>query len=105
MRSHLRFVPALAAALLFGCAWTVSVHAIERNSSYQAALESIKADELGAQVGHLADSAMEGREAGTRGGWAAADYLVDQYARLHLRARGSKATISSRSPPTSATSC
>jgi len=47
-------------------------------------LESIKADELGGQVGHLADEAMEGREAGTRGGHAAGDYLADQYARLHL---------------------
>jgi hypothetical protein len=88
MRSHLRLVPALLAALLIGCVWTVSVHAVEKNSSYQAALESIKADELGEQVGRLADSAMEGREAGTRGGRAAADYLVDQYARLHLRGAG-----------------
>ncbi len=88
MRSHLRPVRCLLAALLFVCVWTVSVHAVEKSSSYLAALESIKADELGEQVGHLADSAMEGREAGSRGGRAAADYLVDQYARLHLRAQG-----------------
>ena len=89
MRSHLRPIPSLLAALLLGCVWTVSVQAVEKNSSYQAALDSIKADELGEQVGHLADSAMEGREAGSRGGRAAADYLVDQYARLHLRGGGS----------------
>jgi hypothetical protein len=88
MRSHFRRVTSLAVALLFGCVWTVSVHAIEKGSSYQAALESIKAEELGAQVGYLASSALEGREAGTRGGRAAADYLVDQYARLHLRGAG-----------------
>jgi len=68
--------------------WTVSVYAAEKNSSYNTALESIKADELGQQVGLLADSAMEGREAGTRGGKAAGDYVADQYAKIHLRGRG-----------------
>ena len=33
----------------------------------------------------MASDALEGREAGTRGGRAAADHLVEQYARLHLR--------------------
>ncbi len=88
MRSILRSILPPAAAVLFCCAWTVSVHAVEKNSSYRAALESIQADELSEQVGRLADAAMEGREAGTRGGRAAADYLADQYARLHLRGAG-----------------
>ena len=70
------------------CVWAVSVRAAEKNSSYQAALESIKADELAEEVGTLANDAMEGREAGTRGGRAAADYLAGQYARLHLRGGG-----------------
>ena len=104
MRFHLRSVRCLLAASLFVCVWTVSVRAVEKSSSYQAALESIKADELGEQVGRLADNAMEGREAGTQGGRAAADYLVDQYARLHLRARGLTAISSSPSRPISATS-
>jgi membrane-associated protease RseP (regulator of RpoE activity) len=85
MRHAFRCVISPVAALLCCCAWTVSVLAVEKNSSYQAALESIKAEELGDQVGRLADASMEGREAGTRGGRAAADYLAEQYARLHLR--------------------
>jgi hypothetical protein len=89
MRFHPRPIFSLFAAILLGCVWTVSVHGIERNSSYLAALESIKADELGGQVGYLADNALEGREAGTRGGRAAGDYLACQYARLHLRGAGS----------------
>src|SRR5664280_1629188 len=88
MRSILRFFLPPVAALLFCCAGTVSVCAVEKNSSYQAALDSIQADELGEQVGRLADPAMEGREGGTRGGRAAADYLVEQYTRLHLRGAG-----------------
>jgi hypothetical protein len=76
-----------------GCAWTISVHAVEKNSSYQAALESIRADELGTQVSHLADNALEGREAGTRGGWAAGDYLIGQYGRLHLRGGGTSGFV------------
>jgi hypothetical protein len=80
----------LAAALLFCCIWTVSVSAAEKNSSYNAALESIVAVELGDRVAQLADPAMEGRESGTRGGKAAGDYLADRYAKLHLRGCGDK---------------
>jgi hypothetical protein len=80
-RSVLR--PIAAALLCF--AWTLSVRAAEKTSSYQAALESIRAEEMTERVGVLADAAMEGREAGTRGGRAAADYLAEQYSRLHLR--------------------
>ena len=76
MRSILRSLLPPIAALLLCCVWIGSVHAVENNSSYQAALESIKADELAEQVSHLADPAMEGREAGTRGGRAAGDYLA-----------------------------
>ena len=87
-RGPRRFLLPLSAAVLFCCAWSVSVCAVETSSSYRAALDSIKADELGQRVGKLADPAMEGREAGTRGGRAAGDYVADQYARLHLRAGG-----------------
>jgi len=88
-RGRVPFVLPLSAALLFCCAWTVQVCAVEKNS-YHAAIESIKADELGEQVAQLADPAMEGREAGTRGGHAAGEYLADQYGRLHLRGGGEK---------------
>lgn len=88
MRIIPRTVLPPAAALLFCLIWTVSVCAIEENSSYYAALESIKADGLAEHVGQLADPAMEGREAGTRGGQAAGDYLRDQYTKLRLRGGG-----------------
>jgi len=75
-------------ALLLCCAWIGPIRAAEKNSSYQAALASIKADEMAGHVGRLADPAMEGREAGTPGGHAAGEYLADQYARLRLRGAG-----------------
>jgi membrane-associated protease RseP (regulator of RpoE activity) len=74
--------------VLLCCVWLVSARAADKSSSYLAALDSIKADELGEYVGHLADPAMEGREAGTRGGHAAGEYLVEQYAKLHLSPAG-----------------
>ena len=88
MRRMHRFAFFLPTFLLFCCAWTVSLRAVEKSSSYHAALESIKADDLGRYVGHLAAPALEGREAGTRGGIAAGDYLADHYARLHLHGGG-----------------
>jgi len=62
--------------------------AAENDSSYRAALESIRADVLGQRVEELADADMEGREAGTRGGLKAAEFLVEQYAQLPLRKAG-----------------
>ena len=58
---------------------------------------------VGAQVDNLADETLEGREAGTRGGRAAGDYLAEQYARLHLRGAGVQAASSSLSRPITAT--
>jgi hypothetical protein len=84
MQSLLRPILRPAAAVLLCCVWLVSARAEEKNSSYAAALESIKANELGEYVGSLADDAMEGREAGTRGGHAAGEYLAKQYAAIHL---------------------
>jgi hypothetical protein len=89
MRFTLRFV--LVLPLLLLGPWTGSIRAAEkaaRSSSYQAALESIRADALAGHVGHLADPAMEGREAGTPGGRAAAKYLADRYAKLTLQPAG-----------------
>jgi membrane-associated protease RseP (regulator of RpoE activity) len=40
-------------------------------------------------VEKLADPSMEGREAGTRGGAAAGNYVIDQFTRLHLQPAGS----------------
>ncbi len=88
MRCLPRHAVRLTAALLLCLACAVSLRAAEKSSSYRAALESIKAEELGENVSQLADTAMEGREAGTRGGHAAGEYLVEQYARLHLKPAG-----------------
>jgi hypothetical protein len=90
MRRPARFILPLFAALSFCLAWTVTVYAAERDSSYSAALESIKAAGLGEHIEVLADAAMEGREAGTKGGKAAADYLTDQFTKLHLRGGGDR---------------
>jgi len=87
MRPRVRFVIPPIAALLC-CAWIGSILAGENNSSYRAALESIRADALLDDVGQLAGPDMEGREAGTRGGHAAGEYLAGQYARLRLRGAG-----------------
>jgi hypothetical protein len=78
----------LLVILLFCRVGAISLCAAEKSSSYHAALESIKAADLGEYVGHLASPELEGREAGTQGGKAAGDYLVEHYKLLHLQARG-----------------
>jgi S1-C subfamily serine protease len=88
MRFAFRSIGRPVAAAMFCCLWIVSGRAAEKSSSYLAALESITDQDLSRYVGRLADNAMEGREAGTRGGCAAADYLAEQFARVHLRGAG-----------------
>ena len=62
--------------------------AAEANAAFQAALESIRDDQVEGYVTHLADGKFEGREAGTPGGHSAADYLVEQLRKLQLEAGG-----------------
>lgn len=88
MRFLLRPFLRTAIFVLPCCVWLVPARAVEKSSSYRAALESIKAEELSDQVGRLADDAMEGREAGTRGARAASDYLAHQYADIHVPGGG-----------------
>ncbi|MEZ6114879.1 MAG: M20/M25/M40 family metallo-hydrolase [Pirellulaceae bacterium] len=52
------------------------------------ALESIQAEQLQRHVDVLADDTFEGREAGSRGGRAAAGYLVGELQRLGLQPAG-----------------
>ncbi len=80
-------VTATACSFLSAASSTVS-SAAERGFSYRAALESIRADDLSGHVHHLADDALEGREAGQRGGRAAGDYLAERFAELQLRPAG-----------------
>ena len=80
-----RLVPV---AIVCCCLCPVVIEASDRSSSYWAALESITAGELKRHVDYLADDALEGREAGKRGGRAAGDYLLDRLGELQLRAAG-----------------
>lgn len=53
-----------------------------------AARASIRAEDARRHVATLADDAFEGREGGSRGGRAAAAYIVDEIGRLGLRPAG-----------------
>jgi hypothetical protein len=54
----------------------------------RAALDSVTASELQRHVDVLADDTFEGRQAGTRGGRAAAGYIVEQLRKFGLRGAG-----------------
>src|SRR5205809_1837108 len=58
------------------------------NALYSAAMESITTDELYHNVEVLADDVYEGRAAGSRGGHAAAQYLLQQLRSFRLTAAG-----------------
>ena len=93
----------VASAILCACLVPFAAKASEKGS-YQTALESITTDQLRRHVEYLADDAMEGRESGTLGGRAAADYLKDRLAELGLTGgRVSRAGSFRPSPPTIAT--
>ena len=65
-----------------------AVLAAEKNTAYQAALDSIVAQEMGQTVDDLASPKFEGREAGSTGGHAAGDYLVERFRKLPLKPAG-----------------
>ena len=67
--------------------WAVDVAMIE------AAVATIKADEVKAHVDVLADDAFEGREAGSRGGNAAGNYLVKHLSAAGLKPAGDNDTF------------
>jgi len=62
-------------------------------TSADAALARITADELRGHVDTLAADSFEGREAGRRGGQAAAAYLVSELKRLGVRPAGEGGTV------------
>jgi len=89
-------------ALIATLGWYIGLsatRAADRTSSYTAALESITAQGLQHYVNILADEAMEGREAGTRGGWAAADYLAAELANSKIRGGGDEGGYFQPFPP------
>jgi len=55
---------------------------------YNAALSSINQDDLKRDLSFLASDALEGREAGTRGGHAAAAYIADRLKLLGVKPAG-----------------
>ncbi|NLE37176.1 MAG: M28 family peptidase [Pirellulaceae bacterium] len=59
-----------------------------RSDSHSAALDSITTENLEKHVRFLADDRLEGREAGSRGGREAGDYLAEQMARYELEPAG-----------------
>lgn len=63
--------------------------AAEKNGSLTAAIHSIMPDQLQSHVNVLADDTTAGREAGTPGGHAAAEYLAERLGDLGLTAAGS----------------
>jgi hypothetical protein len=65
-----------------------SLPAAEKTAAYQAALDSIVAQEMFQTVDDLASPKFEGREAGSTGGHAAGDYLVEQFRKLPLKPAG-----------------
>lgn len=86
-----RFVASLAAISAFIsllCASTLQ--ADELNT----ALESISAADIRAHLEVLADDSLEGREAGSRGGRAAAAYIVERLAELGLQPGGDEGKYS-----------
>jgi len=64
--------------------------AAEKTTAYQAAIDSIAADEMFQTVDDLASPKFEGREAGSPGGHAAGDYLAAQLRKLPLKPAGDK---------------
>jgi len=85
-----RLAASVGRVVVMVAAWCCSLAspAAERNSSYLSAMASIRHAELKAHVDYLADDQREGREAGSRGGRAAADYLRAELEQLELVGAG-----------------
>jgi hypothetical protein len=80
----------MLALTLLGWLWSFSVVLGGRQAGYEAAVESITASDLAQFVACLADTSMDGREAGSPGGHVAGDFLAAQLATLHLQPAGTR---------------
>lgn len=78
----------LLAASLFNLPWSAPLLAAERNASLRAALESIQARNLQANVDYMADDELEGRLPGTAGSRLAGEYLRDRLEAMQLEPGG-----------------
>ncbi|NLY02545.1 MAG: M20/M25/M40 family metallo-hydrolase [Rhodopirellula sp.] len=83
--------------LCFALPWAAS--AVETGAAFLAALESITPTELQSHVDYLADDLREGREAGTRGGREAGDYLAARLEALGFRPAGPDGGFYQHFPP------
>jgi hypothetical protein len=94
-RRHWTSLALLAGLLLAG----LRLPAAERNLSFSAALDSITVPHLQRHVGYLAHEGLEGREAGSRGGRLAGDYLVGEMQRIGLAPGGEAGGYVQAFPP------
>lgn len=83
-----RWLPAFLGVMAFAHAVALA-NAAELMSAAHA---TIKASDAGRHVGVLADDTFEGREGGSRGGRAAAAYIVEQLTRIGLQPAGDSGT-------------
>ncbi len=85
---------AILLAAVVGCGlWAGRMVAAEANAGYHAALDSIDAQEMQGVVNYLAQDALEGREAGSRGGRTAGDFLQGRLSKLPLRPAGDNGQV------------
>jgi hypothetical protein len=82
-------------ACCFSSAWNDGTNAAD-NSWFDIARTSITTVELQGHVAFLADDSLEGREAGSRGGHAAAKYLLDHLQDLPVQPAGTDGGIVQR---------
>ena len=85
MRKRSLFVSAVSWTIFLVC--TTPASAVN-NALLSTAMESITTDELYHYVEVLADDVYEGRAAGSRGGHAAAQYIVKQLRPFNLSPAG-----------------
>ncbi len=88
LRSCSRPLKRLIAVACLCCASLQSLQAAE-NAWFDIAYASITVQELTGHVHFLADDTLEGREAGSRGGHAAAKYIIEHLEEIGLQPAGS----------------
>ncbi len=89
----------LVLAFVAGLWLAARLPAAERNLTYSAALDSITVADLDRHLGYLAHEGLEGREAGSRGGHLAGDYLASEMQRIGLAPGGDQKTYLQVFPP------
>lgn len=79
-------------ALLVGCSWTPCWGVVESSLALNKAISSIQSDQLRDHTETLAADSFEGREAGQRGGRAAATYIMKELQAAKLQPAGQQGT-------------